>query len=391
MMRLLLIIGSALMPWRMLRVTSFSVGDAVLLVAFFWGAMEVALRSKKLFLRREATLLLLMLGISASASSFALIEPLEAVWWFLQVAFLWIVVFHGYYYGFLLQAVEPATLMYSYSLGTTLLAGLFMLSALGIVGDWAGSFLIQWGSGYGAHRFGPGFDANDFSIVVGMALGPLFERASGAYRAYTRVLAMLMCVILLSSIAYTASRTGFVVAAVSVGTFVWWGRGARQWLAIGLIAMALSFFVIANFPQFVVLTKRLVGSLGANDISGRNRIYLLHESWSLIRNNPFIGVGPDQLAIISSLGQKVHNSWLLVWTETGLPGLLFSLLPMAVTLRIALRHRRQHPGLLASILALLTSTFFMTELWRRYLWIIPIIMVTSYFITSKRQLTSDSS
>lgn len=46
------------------------------------------------------------------------------------------------------------------------------------------------------------------------------------------------------------------------------------------------------------------------------RLKLLVDSWSQIKNHPFIGVGPGMNSIIvDGLNYKVHNTALLLWSE----------------------------------------------------------------------------
>jgi O-antigen ligase len=53
-----------------------------------------------------------------------------------------------------------------------------------------------------------------------------------------------------------------------------------------------------------------------------DRVALMKEALELVDDSLLVGIGVDQYRVQSRFGAPVHNTFLLIWTEGGLPALL---------------------------------------------------------------------
>ena len=168
-------------------------------------------------------------------------------------------------------------------------------------------------------------------LSIACAMFWVFPRRS--QKLFTGIFFVMGSVALIST-AGRAAWGGFV-AAIFVFIFMGWRRGwvsrrALVWLLLATLAISAIFYpVIAN-------------RLTADDRgSALSRVLMTKLAWNMIQASPahfFLGVGANNYALIAPLyvtsdvgnlghivDSSVHNAYLLVWTETGLIGLLFFL------------------------------------------------------------------
>lgn len=97
----------------------------------------------------------------------------------------------------------------------------------------------------------------------------------------------------------------------------------------GLLAMILVFYLLLPAP----IKQRLRSGMDPADPNTRNRIELFETSFRLIKDNPWLGVGPrnvkyealkyrGQNEFPDWMYQHMHNNFLQVAAETGIPGLI---------------------------------------------------------------------
>lgn len=157
----------------------------------------------------------------------------------------------------------------------------------------------------------------------------------------------------------TASRAtlglaaiGFVFLAI---TSIAKSSTSRKFAIVGAGAL-----VVAAMSPFAINAIQSRQATNSVESSNAQRAAMEAAAWMIIKDYP-LGTGPDQYVVVSNVGgysaragvgwmatnrgTAVHNSYLLVWAETGLLGLITMILVLAVPIltsfRAAFRFRRE--------------------------------------------------
>ncbi|HEX7871592.1 MAG TPA: O-antigen ligase family protein [Sphingobium sp.] len=182
----------------------------------------------------------------------------------------------------------------------------------------------------------------------------------------------------------TASFTGFI-ATTLVTSFTMLLLGSRYLLrGIVLIAVALSIFVASGAPLPATFSKRVGGAIASGDISQAGtyagRMELIKEAWGMAENTTVLGVGADEYRNVSVLRQPVHNLYLLMFTEGGLPAFLglIGLLGLMVAMGLlGLKQRRAEGTLALTVVAVfLIYTMSSPHMYARF-FLMPSMMALS--------------
>ena len=150
---------------------------------------------------------------------------------------------------------------------------------------------------------------------------------------------------------------------------------------IAFLAIVAIAFVAANLLLNGEIAARL-GTLTNPGNAGAERFLIWERAWRMLTDAPWWGIGlgtywlhwpPYRNPLDSSAGFYVHNDYLQIWIETGLPGLLLLLAVYAavlVTFLRLLRYRKMDPvvtlesaGLFGGLLAIAVHTFFDFDLY----------------------------
>lgn len=159
----------------------------------------------------------------------------------------------------------------------------------------------------------------------------------------------------------TASFTGFL-ATTAVTAFTLLLLGGR-YLIRGVIAIVvgIAIFVASGAPLPATFSKRVGGAIASGDISQagtyNGRVELIKEAWALAENTTLAGVGADEFRNISVVQQPVHNLYLLIYTEGGLPAFMGLLGLLGLMLGMALQGIRIHRS--EGVLALTVVAVFL--------------------------------
>lgn len=191
------------------------------------------------------------------------------------------------------------------------------------------------------------------------------------------------------SLALTGSRgaTLGLLTGLAVVIGVAYRRVPRQRLAL-FVVIVLTAYLLANILQNGEVGARL-GTLAKLGSADAGRFLIWERAWQMLMDAPWWGVGlgtywlhwpPYRNPLDSSGGFYVHNDYLQIWIETGLPGLLLLLAVYAavlITFLRLLRYRKMDPavtlesaGLFGGLLAIAVHTFFDFDLY-----ILPIQLV----------------
>ena len=197
----------------------------------------------------------------------------------------------------------------------------------------------------------------------------------------TRILGPVLF-ILYFSLALTGSRgasLGLLTGLVLVVALAY-RRIPRPRLII-FFAIVLLAFITANFLLKGEVAARF-GTLANISSADAGRFLIWERAWQMLMDAPWWGVGlgtywlhwpPYRNPLDSSAGFYVHNDYLQIWIETGLPGLLLLLAICVATLITfirLLRYRKMDPagalesaGLFGGLLAVAVHTFFDFDLY----------------------------
>jgi O-antigen ligase len=204
-------------------------------------------------------------------------------------------------------------------------------------------------------------------------------------------------------IAVTGSRGVLLslLLAVAVVTITAYRRIPSRrlfyWLTIILCA-----YLLANLLLQGWLGGRLSSVLEPGT-AGHDRFLIWRQAWKMITDQPWIGIGlgtywlfwpPYRHPADTSAGFYVHNDYLQIWIETGLPGLLLLLvIELSVarilirTLRnqtISVRKRIEIGGLVGGLAAIAFHSFFDFDLY-----IQPILIVIGLMLARLQLLDQD--
>lgn len=148
---------------------------------------------------------------------------------------------------------------------------------------------------------------------------------SGALRIYYALPAL---VALMAALIMASSVGGLLASVLSVLVFLLASGSLRVLFQaiLGLAACGAIVFIWANQELPSVFEARVLGAVRSGDIGQAGtfseRWELMEEAWGMVDQTLLFGVGADQYRVISAHGMPVHNVYLLVWAEGGLPALL---------------------------------------------------------------------
>ncbi|MBD3316657.1 MAG: hypothetical protein GF344_12780 [Chitinivibrionales bacterium] len=175
--------------------------------------------------------------------------------------------------------------------------------------------------------------ANKLALYLGTLLpllvALLFSRVSVARKSLI-ILPLLMAGLLLDGL--TFSRGGWYSLAVGAGitTYLCVVRKSKRWLS----GMALTFgaVIVIGISLYVGVEPIRTRITRSKSSTVQSRVGLAHIAWGMVRRNPVFGIGLGNFLAVShhfdktfsavsyAFPRPVHNEFLLVASEIGLPG-----------------------------------------------------------------------
>lgn len=235
-------------------------------------------------------------------------------------------------------------------------------------------------------------------LIAIPASGYFLLAPSGKWRFATG----LMLSVLFLAIAVTGSRGVLLSLLLAVGVVaaVAYRRVPTRRL-FGWLAIILGAYLLANFLLQGWLGGRLSSVLEPSS-AGHDRFLIWRQAWKMALDAPWLGIGlgtywlfwpPYRHPADSSAGFYVHNDYLQIWIETGLPGLLlllaveFVVIVMFVRMlrdtRVTPAKRVEVAGLVGGLAAIAFHTFFDFDLY-----IQPILIVIGLILARLQFLYS---
>ncbi|MDO9372205.1 MAG: O-antigen ligase family protein [Gammaproteobacteria bacterium] len=185
--------------------------------------------------------------------------------------------------------------------------------------------------------------------------------------------------LLLFALALTKGRGALLSFALGLGLLVWmaWGHAPRRniWALLMLVAGA---YLLANVTWGEEGGGGRLQAVLFNPASaGADRYIIWQQAWEMLKSASWLGTGigtfwlawpPWRDPADESGGYYVHNDYLQLWIETGLPGILLLLAVLGTALWLFVRviknarttseTRVEITGLLAGLFAIAAHSFF---------------------------------
>jgi putative inorganic carbon (HCO3(-)) transporter len=170
----------------------------------------------------------------------------------------------------------------------------------------------------------PNTAAAYFSLLLAIAAGLLLTKTGFVHKW------LAVAVLAFGSVALilTFSRGGWIALAVAIAVicfFSWRQRRSSLKVPIAILVILAMIYV----PFHSLISARM---LGDDKGSAESRIPLNKLAFRMIGDNPLLGVGANNFTVVmpryltsefrSEFLYTVHNTYLLIWTEIGIAGLL---------------------------------------------------------------------
>ena len=210
---------------------------------------------------------------------------------------------------------------------------------------------IDQGTRVGGTVGSPNTAASYLTLFLAPAFAALLARLGTRHKSLSALVFGLGMVALI----FTLSRGGWIAFILSMAILylLTWRRGQISLLA-PLVALSGVLIVALLFQNTVA--ARLSDSDAS---SAEGRLYMIRLAWKIIQDHPILGIGANNFAIAipryatpdfsGAWLHVVHNKYLLVWSETGIIGLIAFLLFLAATLHRGWRCWRLNDPLLSPL------------------------------------------
>lgn len=230
-----------------------------------------------------------------------------------------------------------------------------------------------------------------FPILLLTFLGLSFSKVDTQLKMFARLTFILGC----AALVFTFSRGGWLSLALmsSVFTLISLKNG---WLRVNYL------FILAapGFVFFSLFSQPIIKRLTQTDTAAiEGRLPLNDMAFQMIADNPLFGVGANNFGLVvpsyaADFGgiwlNTVHNKYLLVWSETGIIGLVCFLGVLLSAVYIGWRYvQRDQPlsplalgmicGISAMMMHMMVDTFNRRPV-LQILWIIISVLFALYFM-----------
>jgi O-Antigen ligase len=266
--------------------------------------------------------------------------------------------------------------------------GAFVANLAGVAfyyADFDGGFLYVSGAGRLSGFVGdPNGNAHMLALACPLVI---YLWLSGRMASYYVVPVLLVLAV---ALVLTSSNNGLALTALGLSAFLVALRDLRHLgrALAGLGVCLLLIFAWGSFWLPEAFEQRVLGAIrsGSLEEAGtfEGRVALIREAIELLDDTMLVGLGIDQYRVLSRFGAPVHNTFLLIWTEGGLPALIgwLSLLIMVVA-GAPLIARRRLDGAVACALGLVFACigFTTSHTYGRHL-VVPVHLAMALALAS---------
>jgi len=251
------------------------------------------------------------------------------------------------------------------------------------------------------------YNKNSLAALINLALFPLATTYLSMRKLKLTYLVSVTILLLSFVLGIIASRGALLAFAIasSVMIVLAWRQAAREQLLLLTGIVAVGFILAVGYDDNLapgrhdMLTQ--LASLSNPEASGNPRFLLWQPAWEMLREHPWKGIGLGAFFLTlpasqnlqdNSAGYYVHNDYLQIATETGLPGLFFLSLVIAVLIWQFRKYLRGKPkpqqrlesvGLFAAVTSLGVHSFFTYNLY-----LMPLMMIAGLYLARLNQLFS---
>ncbi len=249
------------------------------------------------------------------------------------------------------------------------------------------------------------YNKNSLAALINLSIPPLAAYYLLAQNRTTRhffVAALLFLAFILGIIASRGSLLAFGFAILFLITLSL--KYSERHKLVLLSAILIGGFILSMvYTTWIVQDDQDVlsrlATLANPDEAGNPRYLLWRPAWEMLQERPWHGIGLGAFFLTlpasrqpqdTSAGYYVHNDYLQIATETGLPGLVFLLGVIAVLIWQVMRYLRSDPpgnlyleavGLFAAVLSLGTHSIFTYNMY-----IFPLMMLVGLYLARLNEL-----
>jgi O-antigen ligase len=197
-------------------------------------------------------------------------------------------------------------------------------------------------------------------------------------------------------IVLTGSNTGLIGLVFALTVFVVMTGSWRRIILLTVSSLATFFIVVTWGRDFLppIFQRRVLNALQNGDIDEAgtfaDRMRLIHEAVAKADSSSLLGIGADQYRHFSELHAPVHNVYLLIWVEAGLPGLIGFLLLLVAGIIIGMLAAQRREGRVSAICTLATVLLFaalanaLPHLYSRF-FVVPLLLAIAPSVAILRE------
>ncbi|HEX5080387.1 MAG TPA: O-antigen ligase family protein, partial [Geminicoccaceae bacterium] len=268
--------------------------------------------------------------------------------------------------------------------------GTVCVNAYGLVIYFTGgddTFRLVTGSGRLTSFMGnPNANAN----VIGLTLPLLFYLWFS--RRWRLPYVLVSVAILAYALVATSSVGGLLWSLAGVGVFI--VLAIRWRLLVGIaVVVAVALPLLEVYGPLILpetFQVRVLQALEAGDLQHAgtfsSRMGLIHEALEVVDERLLFGMGVDQYRAESEMGAPVHDIYLLLWAEGGLPALIGWLMLPQIIILAAVRMLGRPRGRLIAATTLAVVTVFLlaatgsAHMYARF-WVVPLHLCVALLVT----------
>lgn len=277
------------------------------------------------------------------------------------------------------------------SLIKTFVLGTVFVNAYGLVVYFTGAdetFRFVTGSGrLASFMDNPNANANVIALTLPLLLYLWFARK------WPRVCVLGSLAILAYALVATSSVGGLLWSLAGVVVFFALTINRRVLISLA-VCLAVAIPLLGKYGSSVLpetFQERVLEAVQSRDIASAGtfsfRMSLIHEALDVVDDHLLVGLGADQYRVKSALGAPVHDVYLLLWAEGGLPALIgWLLLPQIIAITALWAFGRPGGRVTAATALAVVAVFLLAATGNAHMygrfWVVPLHLCTALLMVS---------